>query len=653
MPARSLPPSTPHCLRPSPILAASAAGITASVGTAAAVGIGLAVVAADAATTGTTAAALVTAVLLPGDVVSTSVTVTATTGASVAGAGTFVAVASGFAIGGAILSIGMIVLSKAIVTGAITGDWELGFEYALGSPGDTSGVNFAVLFTGGGPEEDDENQPPSHVAPPRPGNEGVDGNAAGPGVWGTTSQVNRSIVAEGTTIQRHRSRQEIRNAPYPRFQYSESTTKLNQDDVVGSTQSDGKNLIGIANVGFVADLHGTSNSPLDPRLNTTTNAHGGFAPAISLLPYSPARQAITIPNQERSQNEYLWNGVADIGAWGGPGNRPVAAFNDFFAVPENSEITITFPQLTANDVDPDNDPLHVLTTEFPVENGVTQFRTIVDDQTGETTFAGFKYTPNRNFTGREVIPYLVTDSQFSNDATITIDVVSTNSRPDFSATDIFVEPNSGPHSIPNWATFDPGDPQESEQNVREYRVSNVSRPGLFTVQPHVTPDGTMHFELAPDRAGSADFDIVVQDDGGVQFDGVDTSYVKRMRIEVGDANNPPSFTVTQSTIQINEGRVVFIPNWATFDPGDVTEQGQKPQYHVKVFEPDKFLTAPWVDPSGALRFEFTPDYFGGTQIDVAVQDDGGNRWFRKRYITGPAHHPVGQPGERRTGSNRG
>jgi hypothetical protein len=70
-----------------------------------------------------------------------------------------------------------------------------------------------------------------------------------------------------------------------------------------------------------------------------------------------------------------------------------------------------------------------------------------------------------------------------------------------------------------------------------FNVSNTN-PSLFSVQPAVSPDGTLTYALAPGAVGSADVTVVAQDNGGTSDGGRDTSAPCTFTVRVGDSRPP-------------------------------------------------------------------------------------------------------------------
>jgi hypothetical protein len=157
----------------------------------------------------------------------------------------------------------------------------------------------------------------------------------------------------------------------------------------------------------------------------------------------------------------------------------------------------------------------------------------------------FTMSPSAGFSGPDSFTYKAFDgSEYSDWATVSINVAWVNQQPSLSAMD---PPETdmcpGAVEIPNWASFDPGSPYESQQTVSQYIVSNVSNPGLFSVLPAVDVNGKLTYTVAPYVEGTSTFDVQVKDNGGVENGGQDTSDVSTFTISVLQA---PTFSVTNA-----------------------------------------------------------------------------------------------------------
>jgi hypothetical protein len=84
----------------------------------------------------------------------------------------------------------------------------------------------------------------------------------------------------------------------------------------------------------------------------------------------------------------------------------------------------------------------------------------------------------------------------------------------------------------HWATdISAGPPSESGQLLNF--IVNSDNPGLFSVQPAISPDGILSFTLEPFTTGSANVTVQLHDNGGTNNGGVDTSDPQTFRIGVG------------------------------------------------------------------------------------------------------------------------
>ncbi|TVS19742.1 MAG: tandem-95 repeat protein [Planctomycetaceae bacterium] len=145
--------------------------------------------------------------------------------------------------------------------------------------------------------------------------------------------------------------------------------------------------------------------------------------------------------------------------------------------------------------------------------------------------------------------------------TFTITVLAVNDPPSFEVaqTEITVRENEGLQELEGWVTeFTPGPPNESNQQVLQYIVNGITNPNLFEVPPSVSNDGTLRFQSAMNVGGTSQFTVVVQDDGGTERGGSDTSAPKTITINVTAVNDPPVNRLNGSPIEA--GDQVFTAN---------------------------------------------------------------------------------------------
>ncbi|MFK7954785.1 MAG: Ig-like domain-containing protein [Lysobacterales bacterium] len=118
---------------------------------------------------------------------------------------------------------------------------------------------------------------------------------------------------------------------------------------------------------------------------------------------------------------------------------------------------------------------------------------------------------------------------------VTVDVVSVNDEPSFTAQN---PPQSsagaGPQTVSLWATFNPGAENETAQTA-VYEVTNVAAPNLFQVPPSVDPLGNLTYTPSATATGSTTFQVRVRDSGGTANGGINQSPTQTFAIQiVGD-----------------------------------------------------------------------------------------------------------------------
>jgi len=135
-------------------------------------------------------------------------------------------------------------------------------------------------------------------------------------------------------------------------------------------------------------------------------------------------------------------------------------------------------------------------------------------------------------------------------------VVPVNGPPSFTkGPDQLVNENAPAQSITNWATnIIAGSPDEAGQTLTFIVVNDTN--ALFSVQPAISPNGTLTYTPATNAYGLAHVTVVLKDNGGTANGGVDTSAPQTFTITV---NAPPLVAIVQPT-----NNTVFIA------PADVT-----------------------------------------------------------------------------------
>jgi VCBS repeat-containing protein len=199
-------------------------------------------------------------------------------------------------------------------------------------------------------------------------------------------------------------------------------------------------------------------------------------------------------------------------------NLPPTATDDGYSMLEDGVLNVSSGNgVLKNDNDPDNGPQGLVARNFstPANGNLTT-----------NGNGSFTYTPDPNFNGTDTFTYEAFDGAAADTATVTVTIGSVNDVPSFtSGGDISVNAVDGAFSQPWAVNGSPGPANESGQTL-SYDVSfDPAFPLgglLFAIPPSIAPDGTLSF--TPNGfIGVAHMIVHVQDSGGTQNGGVDTS----------------------------------------------------------------------------------------------------------------------------------
>ncbi|MDX1461075.1 MAG: Ig-like domain-containing protein [Xanthomonadales bacterium] len=304
-------------------------------------------------------------------------------------------------------------------------------------------------------------------------------------------------------------------------------------------------------------------------------------------------------------------------------NAPPVATNNSYTVNEDTQLNtgnlITDDTGDGVDSDADGDPLTASKVSDPT-NGTA----VVN---GNGTFT---YDPDPNFCGADSFTYKVNDGTAdSNTATVSITVTCVNDAPSFTkGADENVNEDAGAQTVVGWATeISPGPANEAGQTV-SFNVSNDNN-ALFSVQPAVSPTGTLTYTPAADANGVANVTINIMDDGGTANGGVDTSADQFFTITVNPVNDAPTFTAQDASSNEDAGPQSGVVVGNNFVPGPANESGQSLLNCIvtNVSVPGFLLSSgPTVTVSGDechLAYTAAADANGSFTFDLQVQDDGG------------------------------
>src|SRR5215218_3740014 len=235
-------------------------------------------------------------------------------------------------------------------------------------------------------------------------------------------------------------------------------------------------------------------------------------------------------------------------------NDAPVANDDTTSTSEDTPLVFAARQLLGND---DPGPAN--------ESGQTLTLTAVDQALNGQVSLGangdITFTPDPAFNGQASFEYTVCDNGSPSECSEMIAIVNVrgspvNDAPSFTAgANQTVAEDSGPHSIPGWASgISTGPADESDQQLT-FEVTNNTNTDLFATQPSVTADGTLSYALAADKIGSADVTVRLTDNGGIANGGADTSAEQTFTINVTAVNDAPIVSNLQGDGAANEGDV--------------------------------------------------------------------------------------------------
>ncbi len=251
---------------------------------------------------------------------------------------------------------------------------------------------------------------------------------------------------------------------------------------------------------------------------------------------------------------------------------------------------------------------------------------------GSGTNRTIKVTPAANKYGTTTITVKVQDPNGGIiDDTFVLTVTPVNDEPDFTASNPIANEDSGAQSVIGWVTnFNPG-PNEASQQVLAYTVSNSTCGTLLSVGLSVANNGTLTFTPAPNKNGSCNFQVQVQDNGGIINGGDDTGPVHLFTLTINSVNDAPNFTASEPPTINEDSSPQSVANWATFDAGPDDEDLTQTVNAYLVSNlggtcNTLLLAGPTVTTDGTLNYTPAPNQNGSCTFQVQVQDTGGTAY---------------------------
>ena len=180
---------------------------------------------------------------------------------------------------------------------------------------------------------------------------------------------------------------------------------------------------------------------------------------------------------------------------------------------------------------------------------------------GSGTNRTVRVTPVADGFGTATITVTVSDGSLNASDSFVLTVNSVNDVPSFTlGADQVVAFNAGAQSVTGFATnISPGPANESGQTVA-FIVTNTNN-ALFVTQPTISANGTLSYNSAANKSGSATVTVKIKDNGGTANGGVDTSAAQSFTITVTAGNQPPSVNPTIAPLSPTTNQTVTVtPN---------------------------------------------------------------------------------------------
>lgn len=226
--------------------------------------------------------------------------------------------------------------------------------------------------------------------------------------------------------------------------------------------------------------------------------------------------------------------------------------------------------------------------------------------------------------GSAVLTVRVTDTQgLFVDEAFSVTVNPVNDAPSFTkGPDQIVNEDAGLQTIPGWATAISSGPINEASQTLTFSVTTAST-ALFSVQPSVTPTGTLTYQPAPDASGVASLTVTLQDNGGTANGGVNTSTVQTFSITINALNDPPTTTGIANVQDLEDAQPEVIDLFSAFD--DAEDADNQLVYAILGnTNPALFSGVPVINgAAGTLTLTYAPNVSGTSNLTVRASDTGG------------------------------
>ena len=263
--------------------------------------------------------------------------------------------------------------------------------------------------------------------------------------------------------------------------------------------------------------------------------------------------------------------------------------------------------------------------------GVGATATTASGGTVTNNGTSLEYTPAADFNGDDTFSYTIASAPDAGDgpstANVTVSVTAVNDVPSFTAgSNVTSLEDAGAVVEAGWASGLSAGPADELSQTLSFQVVGNDNPGLFAAPPVVDAvSGDLSFTASPDANGSAVITLLLQDDGGTENGGVDTSASQQFTITIGAVNDTPSFTGGADVTVLEDAGAQTTAAWATnLSKGPSDESGQALSFQVTGNSNSAlFASGPAISETGVLSFTPAADANGSATVDIVLTDDGG------------------------------
>ncbi|KPA13517.1 hypothetical protein MHK_006276, partial [Candidatus Magnetomorum sp. HK-1] len=145
---------------------------------------------------------------------------------------------------------------------------------------------------------------------------------------------------------------------------------------------------------------------------------------------------------------------------------------------------------------------------------------------------------------------------------------------------------------------------------------------LFQQGPDISVDGTLTYIPMQDANGVANISVILQDDGGSEYGGCDSTGVNNFKISITPVNDCPSFTKGKDLAVSSKAEQFIVPNWATDISAGPSDESNESLSFVLTPNPHDMFDTLKLSSEGTLTYKPKDNAKGTAEISVQLKDKG-------------------------------